>query len=94
MSTRSKGNGSVQQRSPKTWQLRYYGPPDGSDRRKQHNETVKGSRREAERVLRDRLASIENGGFVAREKETVGQFLARWLQTYATTNTTAKTQQG
>lgn len=93
-SNRAKGNGSIAQRAPGTWQLRYYGPPGESGRGKQHNETIKGSRRKAERVLRDRLTSIENGGYVAREKESVGSFLRRWLDTYAATNVTAKTQQG
>lgn len=94
MSDRSKGNGSIKQRAPGTWQLRYYGPPNETGRRKQHNETVKSSRREAERLLRERITAVETGAHVAREKETVGQFLARWLDTYAATNTTAKTQQG
>jgi integrase len=94
MSDRSKGNGSIQQRAPGTWQMRYYGPPDESGRSKQHNETVKGSRREVERLLRERLTSIESGGFVAREKETVGQFLARWLNTYGASNVTLRTLQG
>ena len=48
----------------------------------------------AERVLRERLAGIENGSYIARQKETVGQFLARWLDTYAATNVSAKTLQG
>ena len=94
MINRSKGNGSIQRRAPRTWQMRYYGPPDESGRRKQHNETVKGSRRNAERLLRERITAVETGAHVARDKETVGQFLARWLDTYAATNTTAKTQQG
>ena len=94
MSDRSKGNGSIQQRASGTWQMRYYGVPDESGQRKQHNETVKGSRRQAERLLRERLTAVETGSHVAREKETVSQFLARWLDTYVATNTTAKTQQG
>lgn len=93
-SRRAKGNGSIQKRAPDTWQLRYYGMPDERGRSKQHNETVKGSRRQAERLLRERLTAVETGAHVAREKETVGQFLARWLDTYVATNTTAKTQQG
>jgi len=91
---RTKGNGSIQQRSPGAWRLRYNGPPGPDGRRKQVTETVRGSRKEAERVLRERLAAIESGGYIAKQKETVGQFLTRWLDTYAATNTTLKTQQG
>ncbi|MDA1127251.1 MAG: site-specific integrase [Chloroflexi bacterium] len=87
-------NGSIRQRTKGTWQLRYDAPPDGTGRRKFVSETVKGNKKDAERVLRERLAAIENGGYVAREKETVSQFLNRWLQTYAATNTTLRTQEG
>jgi len=58
------------------------------------SETVKGNKREAERVLREHLAAIENGGYVARDRETVAEFMERWLTTYAATNTTIRTQHG
>ena len=74
---RIKRNGSIQQRTSGSWELRYYGPPDEHGRCKQVNETVRGSRREAERVLRERLSTIETGGYIAKDKETVAQFLAR-----------------
>ena len=38
--------------------------------------------------------AFENGGYIERQKETVGQFLARWLDTYGATNVTARTLQG
>ena len=44
--------------------------------------------------MRERLAAIENGGYVARDKETVATFMDRWLETYAATNTTLRTQEG
>ena len=91
---RNKGNGSIQQRTSGSWQLRYYGPPDEHGCCKQVNETVRGSRREAERALRERLSTIENGGYIAKDKETVGQFLARWLDTYGASNVTHRTLQG
>jgi integrase len=45
-------------------------------------------------VLRELLAAIENGGYVPKQKETVARFMERWLDTYAATNTTLRTQQG
>ena len=86
--------GSIRQRSKGTWQLRYDGPPDGTGKRRFVSETVKGNKKEAEKVLRERLAAIENGGYVARDKETVATFMDRWLETYAATNTTLRTQEG
>lgn len=87
-------NGSIRQRSKGTWQLRYEAPPDGTGRRRFLSETVKGNKKDAERFLRERLASIENGGYVARDRETVAQFMERWLETYVATNTTLRTQEG
>ena len=55
---------SIRQRSRGAWQLRYEAPPDADGYRKQVSETVRGTRKEAERTLRERLAQIENGGFV------------------------------
>ena len=78
--------GSIRQRSRGTWQLRYDGPPDTEGQRKQVSETVRGTRKEAERVLRERLTQAENGGLVAPSKETVEQYLNRWIESYAATH--------
>ena len=68
-------NGSIRQRYKGTWQLRYEGPEDATGKRSQVNETVQGTRKEADKVLRERLLAIETGNYVARSKETVGQFM-------------------
>ena len=86
--------GNIQQRSKGSWRLRYDGPPDLSGKRKQITETVKGTKKAAEQVLRERLATIETGGYVPKDKETVAQFMQRWLDTYAATNTRLRTQEG
>ena len=51
--------GSVNQRAKDTWQIRYDAPPTGDGRRKYVAETVKGTKKDAERVLRERLAAID-----------------------------------
>lgn len=86
--------GSLEQRSPGSWRLRYDGPPDVTGKRKQVTETARGTRKEAERVLRERLAAMENGDYVPMQRETVAQFMERWLATYAATNTTLRTWHG
>ena len=86
--------GSIRQRSKGTWQLRYDAPPDGTGRRRFVSKTFKGNKKDAERALRELLATIENGGYVASDKETVAQFMVRWLETYAATNTTVRTLHG
>ncbi|MDA1270673.1 MAG: tyrosine-type recombinase/integrase [Chloroflexi bacterium] len=87
-------NGSIRQRSKGTWQLRYDAPPDGTGKRRFVSETVKGNKKDAERVLRERLAAVETGNYVTRDKETVAEYLNHWLGTYAASNTTLRTQQG
>ena len=55
--------GSLRQRSKGSWQIRYDGPSDLPGQRKYLAETVQGTRRDAERVLRERLAAIEKGAY-------------------------------
>ena len=90
----TRREGSITQRARGAYQLRYYGPPDANGKRKQINETVRGNSKDAQAMLRDRLSAIENGGYIARDKETVAQFMGRWMGTYAATNTTVRTQEG
>lgn len=92
--TRNKGAGSIVERSKGRFRIRYYAKPDASGQRKQINETVVGTQKKAESVLRERMQAIETGVFIPKHKETVAEFLDRWLSTYAATNTTPRTQQG
>ena len=91
---RAKGAGGVRQRTKGGWQVRYYAPPDAKGTRERIAETVRGSRRDAERVLRQRLSIVESGTFVRKTKESLAQFMERWLITYCATNTSLRTQQG
>ena len=86
--------GSIRQRSKGTWQLRYDLLDAESGRRRYVSETVRGTKKEAERALRERLAAIETGSYETKQKETVTEFMRRWMETYAATNTTLRTQYG
>ena len=91
---RAKGTGSVRERSKGKWEVRYDGPPDAGGNRPKVYETVHGSRRDAERNLRERLGVVDSGSYVPKSAETLAEFMFRWLDTYAATNTNLKTQQG
>ena len=91
---RAKGTGSVRERSKGRWEVRFDGPPDAAGERPKVYETVRGSRRDAERTLRERLGVVDSGSYVPKSAETVAAFMGRWLDTYAATNTTIRTQQG
>ena len=86
--------GSLRQRSPGTWELRHDGPRDVRGRRTFVSVTVRTTKKEAERLLRERVAAVEGGTHVARSSETVGEFTTRWMGTYVEQNTGLKTQQG
>ena len=89
----TRREGSITQRNKGSWQLRYYSPPDSNGKQKRLTETVRGLKSDAEKVLRERLAAIENGGYVPRDRETVADFLKRWLKIHAATKT-PKTREG
>ena len=42
-------------------------------------------------MLRERLAAIESGNYVAKNKETVAQLIESWLDGYASTHTSPRT---
>ena len=87
-------NGSIRTRSTGTWQIRYEAPPDGSGKRKYLSKTIRGNKKDAERTMREIATSIDNGGFVSPEKETVANFMHRWLKDYVATTKKPKTLQG
>ena len=65
--------------------------PDG--RRRQVTHTV-GKFREAEALLRDLLKDRDDGIDIAPEKQSVAQFLRKWLRDYAAPNVSPKTYRG
>jgi integrase len=87
--------GHVYQRSKGSWTIVYDLPSDGSGNRKQKSETFRGiTRRQAEQKLRDKLTALDNGSYIPVMRETVKAFLDKWLETYAATKITLRTQQG
>ena len=90
---KSRREGTVTHRSKGSYQIRY-SVANADGKRKQVNETVKGTKKDAEKVLRERLASLDNGHYIDKSKETVSQFMARWMETYAATNVTLRTAHG
>jgi len=53
---------------------------------KQHCESVKGTKKEAEKRLAEVLHQLDNGTFIKPEKTTVAEFLQLWLKDYAKPN--------
>ena len=84
--------GHVYKRSHDSWTIVYDLPADlVTGKRRQKSQTVKGTKREAERVLREVLLSLEQGVYVKANKITLGEWLRRWLSDYASMNVTERT---
>ncbi|MEW5934348.1 MAG: tyrosine-type recombinase/integrase [Bacillota bacterium] len=76
--------GHIRKRAKDSWAVVVELPRDPeTGRRRQKWVTVKGTRREAERVLADLVVRINAGTYVPA-KETVQEYLERWLSDYAT----------
>lgn len=56
-------------------------PRGGDGKRRQKRERVRGTKRQAEERLRELLTEIQQNGYVAPERMTVGEYLDRWLET-------------
>ena len=86
--------GHIYKRAKGSWTIVYDLPSDPvAGKRRQKSQTVKGTKREAERVLREILISIEQGAYVKPNKMTVGELLESWIKDYASMNTTDRTQE-
>jgi integrase len=62
-----------------TWYLRVELPRDANGQRRQRRETVRGTKAEAQRRLRDLLREIEMGGHAEGARLTIVALAQRWL---------------
>ena len=86
--------GSIRKRSNGSWTVIVdLGPDPATGRRRQRWEAVRGTKRDAEARLVAILNERQGGIEVQPGKETVGQYLDRWLRDYVAQNTAPKTEQ-
>ena len=86
--------GHIYQRTKGSWTIVYDLPADPvTGKRRQKSQTVKGTKRDAERALREILLSIEQGVYVKPNKMTLGELLRIWLNDYASMNTNDRTKE-
>ncbi len=86
--------GHIYQRAKGSWTIVYDLATDSvTGKRRQRSQTVKGTKRDAERALREVLISLEQGSYVKPNKITLGELLRQWLRDYASMNTTDRTQE-
>ncbi len=84
--------GHIYQRAKGSWTIVYDLPMDTTTgKRRQKSQTVKGTKRDAERALREVLVSIEQGSYVKPNKITLGEWLDQWCESFVVMNTTRRT---
>lgn len=62
-----------------SWYLRAELPKDASGKRRQRRETVRGTKSEAQRRLRDLIREVETGGHADGARITIAALARRWL---------------
>lgn len=74
--------GSIKQRSPGRWSIIVnLGKDPETGKWRQHWETVKGNKQQAEQRLTELLREQDMGGFVKPTQDTLGEYLQQWLDT-------------
>jgi integrase len=86
--------GTIKQRAKGSWTIILdIGRDPATGKRKQKWETVRGTKREAERRLAELQHQLNTGEHVQSAKGTLGDFLERWLRDYAWPNLSPETAQ-
>ena len=84
--------GHIYQRAKGSWTIVYDLPVDTvTSKRRQKSQTVKGTKRDAERALHEVLLSLEQGSYVKPNKITLGEWLEQWCESFVIMNTTPRT---
>lgn len=86
--------GSIRQKSKNSWQIQVYTGVGLDGKRKRHFETVKGRKSNAQRRLTELLTSLDKGAYTPPGKLTLADVLNQFLQGYAKTKCSQKTQDG
>ncbi len=90
--------GYIRQRSKTrkdSWSIQVFlGVDPETKKRRYHNESVRGSRSDAERRLTELLGEMDGGSLVRTPDLTFGAFLEEWYQDYVSTSVRTRTAQG
>ena len=87
--------GHIRQRSKGTWSIVIdVGRDPKTGKRRQQWHTVKGTKKDAERELREKLRSLETGAYVKPQKISLGEYLEHWIQSYVVIHTSPRTAEG
>ena len=86
--------GQIIKRGEKTWLVRIFDGRDADGRRRYINKTIHGSKRKAEKYIRDSMHDIDRGMFVEPSSLTLGDFLDKWLESAVRPRVQVRTADG
>ena len=76
-------NGTIRRRGKQSWELRFDLPRGADGQRRRTHVAVKGTKREAQRRLRELLTRAEGGLPLDTTRITLGEHLEQWLLSHA-----------
>jgi integrase len=77
--------GNLQQRGPSSWRIRVFLGRDDTGKKRYLERTVRGTKREAQRVMARLVVEVDEGRHVAAAATTFGAVLDRWLEVKSAT---------
>jgi integrase len=90
MAEKSRRRGSIVQRGEGRWLVRVYvGTDPKTGKRSYVSESIRGGKRDADRILTKLLGKGDSNSLVKPTRETVAEYLERWLSTTAVHNVRA-----
>ena len=87
--------GYIRQRSKGSWEVAIdVGRDPSTGKRQQHWETIRGTKRDAERRMNELLHSLTVGTYVKPRRLTLTEYLEQWLNSYVLTHCSPRTTEG
>jgi integrase len=87
--------GHIRQRSKGSWSIVIdVGRDAETGKRRQQWYTVKGTKKDAERELREKLRILEAGAYVKPQRTSLAEYLKHWVESYAVMHTSPRTAEG
>ncbi len=93
-SKKSRRQGTVNQRYKGSWEIKYYGPSDHNGKQKRISVTVRGTKKDAEKRLRELLRTVDEHNHVDKSKLTTSDLMNRFMETHVAHECTLRTAQG
>jgi integrase len=83
--------GNLSKRGRSSWRLKFDTTPDAAGKRQTKFVTLRGTRRQAQEQANKILVAVASGHHVDPSRETVADFVERWLHDWAASNVSNKT---